>query len=207
MTHFCSDFVDTSEEILVERALGGNLAAYDEIIRRYQQNIAASLYRFCANNADLEDVVQETFIRAYDKLGKWTPQAPLVNWIRRIGYNLCYDNLRKQKRNPLARRVNRRDSEEEGSDFELEIADETVRVDVQHANNDLVIWLLDQLKADEAMVITMMYLDQLSVHEIGERTGWGASKIKVKVHRIRKKLKHLFETNEGIKLQYATTTL
>ena len=108
-----SDLADATDEQLVKATMGGNMSAYDEIVRRHQQTIAASLYHLCKNQADLEDLVQETFIRTFRKLEKWTPKASLVSWIRRIGYNLSYDYLRKQKRNPLA---NRRDQREGESD-------------------------------------------------------------------------------------------
>lgn len=206
MTCSYSDLTEASDAKLVVESLQGDLSAYDEIVRRYQQVIAGSLYRFCANKADLEDLVQETFIRAFNKLAKWSPKASLLSWIRRIGYNISYDYLRKQKRNPLANLIQTKHEYDGVNEaVELNIVDESTRADQLSSNNDLVQWLLGQLSADEAMVISMLYLDQLSVQEIADRTGWGISKIKVKTHRTRKKLKAIFESHERIKLQYSAT--
>lgn len=197
---------EASEEQLVEQSIQGDLAAYDEIVRRYQQSVAASLYRFSNNHADLEDLVQETFIRAYQKLDKWMNTASLLSWIRKIGYNLSYDYLRKQKRNPLANRADESGvREQEGNTARHEIADDSPPENSQYDTNDLVKWLLTQLRADEAMVVSMFYLDQLSTQEIAERTGWSLSKVKVATHRSRKKLKLIFDSNENNRLQYSTT--
>lgn len=190
----------------MELSMKGDLTAYDEIVRRYQQPVAASLYRFCNNHADLEDLVQETFVRAYRKLNKWMNTASLLGWIRKIGYNLSYDYLRKQKRNPLANRANDYTfASGEETPIPLEIADDHASVDQESSDNDLVKWLLKQLQPDEAMVVSMFYLDQLSVQEIADQTGWSLSKVKVKTHRARKKLKLIFDDNEDTKLQYSTT--
>ena len=182
------------------------MTAYDEIVRRYQQSVAASLYRFSNNHADLEDLVQETFIRAYQKLQKWTNSASLLSWIRKIGYNLSYDYLRKQKRNPLANRADESAArDDETNTAHYEIADETPSSDSVKDNDDLVTWLLTQLRAEEAMAVSMFYLDQLSTQEIAERMDWSLSKVKVKIHRSRKKLKLIFDANEENRLQYSTT--
>jgi len=204
MSEKFSDLADATDEDLVKATIAGSMSAYDEIVRRYQQTVAASLYHFCRNQSDLEDLVQETFIRTYHKLGKWSPSAPLISWIRRIGYNLSYDYLRKQKRNPLANVHEQHVSDSEDHRPELEIADESTTADEKSSRNDLMTWLLNQLKAEEAMLVSLMYVEQLAVMEIADRLGWGESKVKVKIHRTRKKLKKLLESNEELKLQYST---
>lgn len=204
MAESFSELVDATDQELVRATMQGNMAAYDEIVRRYQQALAASLYHLCKNQTDLEDLVQETFIRTYHKLHKWTPKAPLMSWIRRIGYNLSYDYLRKQKRNPLANRRDQIDSEQDERQPELQIVDNATTADEKSDRSDLMQWLLGQLKPDEAMLVTMMYVEQLAVLEIADRLGWGESKVKVKIFRTRKKLKKLFESNEELKLQHST---
>lgn len=181
------------------------MAAYDEIIRRYQQPVAASLHHLCRDQSDLEDLVQETFIRSFRKLAKWTPRAPLLAWIRRIGYNLSYDYLRKQKRNPLALRTDSAPTESTAQPFAFEIADETRGVDVVSSRNDLITWLLRQLQPDEVLLITLIYVEQQSVKEIADRLGWSESKVKVKAFRARKKLKQFIKGNEELELQYSAT--
>ena len=96
-----------------------------------------------------------------------------LSWIRRIGYNLSYDYLRKQKRNPLAYRQEQHESDSEDFRPELQVADESTTADQSSSRNDLITWLLSQLKADEAMLVTMMYIEQMAVLEIAERLDWG----------------------------------
>ncbi|MCG8525299.1 MAG: sigma-70 family RNA polymerase sigma factor [Opitutales bacterium] len=206
MSNVFTRLLDATDEELVVESLDGNLRAYDELVNRYQQKVAGTLYRFTSNQSELEDLVQETFIRAFRKLEKWKPgeQASFGAWLRRIGYNLACDHLRKQKRNPLNFQKAPAKDEEENT-VQMDIKDETPQVDQLSANKDLIKWLLAQLKADESMLITLMYVEQLSVQEMAERTGWGISNVKVKIHRARKKLQKLFQDHEGLGTQHVAT--
>lgn len=197
-----SELSESSDEDLVHQTLEGSMAAFDEIVRRYQQMLAASLHHLCRNPSDLEELVQETFVRSFRKLRLWKPQAPLFAWIRRIGHNLCYDYLRRQKRNPLA--MQRLESTVPGTDPAGmdRLVDESIPADDANCRNDLIHWLLRQLKPDEAMVVTLLHVQQCSVTEIVERTGWSPSKVKVKAHRARRKLQQIFESHEELRLQY-----
>jgi RNA polymerase sigma-70 factor (ECF subfamily) len=198
MSELPTTIVDAEDEQLVLWSMKGNLTAYDEIVRRYQQYMASCLYRFCATQADLEDLVQETFIRAFRKLNKWKPQYPFRSWLRKIGFNLGYDYLRKNRRNPLFLQKDAvvSDSGDETQNPIERISDSDTDHSKLEGTRDLIAWLLAHLKPDEAMIISLMYVDQLSVLEISERTGWSESKIKVKAHRTRGKLKKLFNQHE-----------
>jgi RNA polymerase sigma-70 factor (ECF subfamily) len=205
MSGYSTTIADADDRQLIDWSKNGNLSAYDEIVRRYQQNIAGCLYRFCASHADLEDLVQETFIRAFRKLDKWKADYPFINWLRRIGYNLGYDYLRKNRRNPLfIQKVAYEDAASDEATDPLEnIEDGSVDPINLTDTKDLIAWLLKHLRPDEAMIISMLYVDQCSVSEIAERTGWGLSKVKVKAHRTRQKLKQLLEHHETGPIEFS----
>jgi len=195
-----------SDQELAMRSLQGDLSAYDEIVRRYQTMIARSLYRFCPEKADLEDLVQDTFLKGFRNLSKWKTKIPFGVWLRRVGYNLAYDRLRARKRNPLFLTVEATASD--GGKKELDpsdMPDQSVAGSRgELTRTDLVRWLLERLEAQDAMILSLQYLEDLSLTEIARQTGWSISKIKVRSFRARNKLKKHLENHEGLELQFAS---
>lgn len=83
---------------LVRRSQKGDLDAYDELVRRYQERIYATLYHMTANHEDANDLVQETFIKAYRALHTFKGDSSFYTWIYRIAVNRTI-NFLKQRRN------------------------------------------------------------------------------------------------------------
>ncbi len=194
------NYCDCADSELIQLTLNGDIAAFDEIVRKYQQTLAGCLYRFSANHGDLEDMVQDAFVRAYQKLHLWKPSGEFIHWLKRIAYNTGYDYLRKRSRNPLSQT---KEPINEMDDTQPDYKDERVETDQEISDKDLVSWLLKQLSAEEAMIITMQYIEQMSLQDIADSLGWGLSKVKVKAFRSRNKLKTLFEKHERFELQYS----
>ena len=193
-----------SDQELAVRSLQGDLSAYDEIVRRYQIMIARSLYRFCPENADLEDLVQDTFLKGFRNLSKWKPKIPFGVWLRRVGYNLAYDRLRARKRNPLYLRIETY-AADVGRKGLPDMPDQSGAADRGAlTRSDLVRWLLDRLEAQDAMILSLQYLEELSLAEIALQTGWSISKIKVRSFRARNKLRKHLDNHEGLELQFAS---
>jgi RNA polymerase sigma-70 factor (ECF subfamily) len=92
------DLVPTGEQILVQRARDGDLAAYDELIQRFQERIYATVYHMTANHEDANDLAQETFIKAYKALKSFKGDSSFYTWIYRIAVNKTI-NFLKQRRN------------------------------------------------------------------------------------------------------------
>ncbi len=190
---YMRDYTASTDEELVNESLNGDLNAFDEIVQRHQTMITRCLFRFCPYQADLEDLVQDTFIKSFRKLGSWKATAPFENWLRKIAYNTGYDYFRKNSRNPAS--IATGNAEE--SELTLERLTETV--DQRHAYEmtEQAQKALALLNDDERQLLTLQYLEELPLGEIAELMGWGLSKTKVKSFRARKKLKKLL-TNNGI---------
>jgi RNA polymerase sigma-70 factor (ECF subfamily) len=77
----------TDERKLVKQAQGGDLAAYDELVRRYQERIYATLYHMTANRDDANDLAQEAFIKAYRALKSFKGDSSFFTWVYRIAIN------------------------------------------------------------------------------------------------------------------------
>jgi RNA polymerase sigma-70 factor (ECF subfamily) len=93
-----SSQVEPEDASLVLRSQGGDLAAFDQLIRRHQERVYATVYHMTANHEDAADITQETFIKAYNALGGFKGEAGFFTWIYRIAVNRTL-NFLKQRRN------------------------------------------------------------------------------------------------------------
>ncbi|MEM9670042.1 MAG: RNA polymerase sigma factor [Pseudomonadota bacterium] len=91
-----------SEADQIKRAAGGDPAAIRAIIVRNTAPLHALAFRMLRSSEDAEEVVQETFLRAWKALPKWQPKAKLSTWLHRVALNLCYDRLRKRREHVMA---------------------------------------------------------------------------------------------------------
>lgn len=139
---------------------------------------------------DEEDLAQEIFMKMFSKIEQFKGHQPFHHWVARIALNTCYDRLRHQRSRPL---FSFSDLSPEQSDF-LEATLSTSST--PPANNttsgelarELLQKLIATLKPREQMVIRLLDLEEHSVKETCELTGWGASKVKVTAMRARRKL-------------------
>jgi len=93
--------VDPGDEAaLVGAAQGGDEAAFTEIVRRYQRAVYRVAYALTRNASDADDLAQETFVRAYQALGRFRQGEPLYPWLSRIAVNLTYSLFRRRRRRP-----------------------------------------------------------------------------------------------------------
>jgi RNA polymerase sigma-70 factor, ECF subfamily len=88
------------ESPLVRAAQAGDGRAFAEIVRRYQRAMYRVAYGFVRSPADADDVAQETFVRAYQALGRFRVGEPLYPWLARIASNTALSLLRRRRRKP-----------------------------------------------------------------------------------------------------------
>ncbi|MCA1849051.1 MAG: sigma-70 family RNA polymerase sigma factor, partial [Actinobacteria bacterium] len=82
---------------LVARALGGDVRSYEELVRRYERLVGRVLYPYARREISVEDLVQETFLRAYDRLETFNPDYRFKTWLLAIANNLGVDTLRRRR--------------------------------------------------------------------------------------------------------------
>ena len=97
---------EASEEMsLVERSKEGDLQAYDELVRRYQERIYGTIYHMTSNHEDANDLAQETFIKAFQALKSFKGGSSFYTWIYRIAVNKTI-NFLKQRKNRMGMSLN-----------------------------------------------------------------------------------------------------
>src|SRR5690606_37204879 len=85
------------DAVLVRRAQGGDMAAYDSLVQRYQERIYATLYHMTANHEDANDLTQEAFIKGYKALRGFKGDSSFFTWVHRIAVNKSINFLKTRK--------------------------------------------------------------------------------------------------------------
>ena len=184
--------MDTTDKELIAEVLEGNPESFEPLVVKYQPRVFAIARRYARREDEVEDIVQTVFMKAYSKLSSYRGDAPFEHWLMRTATFTCYDFLRKHQRN---REWNATDlSTEENEWLENVGGDTTEKEANQSAAKALVDRLLESLKPDDRMIITMLDLEQKSVKEIAKLTDFTESNVKVRAHRARDKMKKILTT-------------
>src|SRR5215475_7426886 len=86
-----------SDRVWVEQALGGDQAAFGELVKLHQHAVYNLAYRMLGERGEAEDAAQETFLRAYAHLDRYDAERPFRTWLLSIASNHCIDRLRKRR--------------------------------------------------------------------------------------------------------------
>jgi RNA polymerase sigma-70 factor (ECF subfamily) len=115
------------EEVLVQRSRRGDLEAYDELVRRYQERIYATVYHMTSNHEDANDLAQESFIKAFQALKTFKGGSSFYTWLYRIAVNKTI-NFLKQRKNRIHMSLNDLDfNAEHDPDLVAFVSDKTPR--------------------------------------------------------------------------------
>jgi RNA polymerase sigma-70 factor, ECF subfamily len=93
-------------ELLISRSKKGDLEAFDQLVVQYRQRIYSMIFHLTMNEADAWDLTQDCFVKAWKSLSQFKGESQFFSWLYRIGHNLTYDWLRKQKRRQFAGELN-----------------------------------------------------------------------------------------------------
>lgn len=145
-----------AEQGVVERARNGDLAAYDELVQRYQERIYGTIYHMTSNHEDANDLAQETFIKAFQALKSFKGGSSFYTWLYRIAVNKTI-NFLKQRKNRQGMSLNDLDfNAEHDPDLVALISHQTPRRDaalseLQKKLNEAMARLSD----DHRLVVTL----------------------------------------------------
>ena len=186
------DATGATDKELIAEVLEGNPESFEPLVVKYQPRVFAIARRYARREDEVEDIVQTVFMKAYTKLSSYRGDAPFEHWLMRTATFTCYDFLRKHQRN---REWNATDLSTEENEWLENVGEDTTEKEAnQSAAKALVDRLLESLKPDDRMIITMLDLEQKSVKEIAKLTDFTESNVKVRAHRARDKMKKILAT-------------
>ena len=179
---------------LVERIRGGAPDDFAELVRRHQSHVFAILFRYERDHQRLEDLAQETFLKAWRGLGQFDGRAPFQHWLSRIAVHVALDHVRRRQR-----RRNEVALPELGEDALewLHVDDGQNELQTNQAREILAV-AMRELSPAERIVITLQELEGRSVKEISALTGSSRVAVRVRAMRARTKLKKALAQLEQI---------
>lgn len=176
---------------LIAAVRQGDTASFEPLVRKYQPRVFATARRYARRDSEVEDIVQEIFLKAYQKLDSFRGDAPFEHWLMRLAVRTCYDHLRAHQRRPEAPFADLTDAEDDWLG-RFAAAPEDSRDDVEAARA-LVGRLLEMLSPPARLVITLLEIEERSVKEISELTGWSVPLVKVRAFRARAEMRRCLE--------------
>jgi RNA polymerase sigma-70 factor (ECF subfamily) len=178
---------------LAALARSGDEAAFEELFRRHRRRVALIAARFFRTREQIEEVVQESFAKAFFALSEFGGgrEASFAAWLARIAFNVSYDELRRQKRRPEGALEEL--TEEEAGTLSERLRGQVPDAEARAVSRDLASKLLARLSPEDRLVLVLLDVEGLSVAEIAKLLNWTGSKVKVRAHRARAQLRRVLE--------------
>ena len=178
---------DPSQEVeWIRRCQSGESEAFAPLVGAYQRRIFSIVFHLVRRRNDVEDIVQEIFMKAFAAIGSYNSQSSFGTWLNRIAVNHCYDYLRRQRSSRVT--------------YFWEMSEEGQRQIESHSHSseklavgDLADKLLARAPAEDRVILTLKELEDRSVEEISDILGLKLSTAKVRLHRARKRMIKDFE--------------
>ena len=182
-------FQDDNDYIV--RVLSGDVSAFASLVAKHKNLVFTIVLKIVNNREDAEEISQDVFLKAYQSLNTFERKSKFSTWLYRIAYNAAISKTRKKKIEMVAI---------DDSVISNYSTDEIKRNMNEWDEDERQMILEKALKClpeEDNLLITLFYKNETSIDDISEITGLSVSNVKVKLHRIRKKLYE--EMNELIK--------
>lgn len=177
---------------IIESIIKGNSEDYRLLVDRYKDRAFSMLNRMLKNEFEAEEVLQDSFLKAYNGLKSFKKEAKFSTWFYKIVYNTCVSVLNsKTKRNE-------KDFISIDESFEIGIIDH--QFDFESIDKSQIIYkYLDLLPIRSSLVLILFYIDGLKINEISDVLNLSVSNVKIILHRARNELKEIMIKNNFAK--------
>jgi RNA polymerase sigma-70 factor (ECF subfamily) len=181
--------MESSDAELIAAVLQGDPAQFEPLVQKYSPRIFATARRYARREDEVQDVVQEIWLKAYQNLASFRGDAPFEHWLMRLAVHTCYDFLRAHQRN---RESSFTDLTEPEADWlDRFVSDPDAAPENAEAARQLINRILEQLPPAARMVITLLEIEDRSVKEIAALTGWSVPLVKVRAFRARAEMRKI----------------
>ncbi|HUJ75022.1 MAG TPA: sigma-70 family RNA polymerase sigma factor [bacterium] len=187
-----------SDSAIVRQVLEGQADGFAVLMRRHGSRVQSVVRRHVPAD-QMEEMVQDTFVRAYHSLPTFQLDTQFGDWLTGIAVRTCYDYWRRHYRNrelaastlgdrhrDWAERAAMAQSSEE---FEAQARRKETHEVLQYA--------LDRLSAEDRLVVSLVHLEGLSIEQAAQQLGWSQVNVKVRAHRARRKMRKELEALLG----------
>ncbi|MGH9406571.1 MAG: RNA polymerase sigma factor [Terriglobia bacterium] len=184
-----SNVQEPEETDWIRRAQAGDEEAFTHLMERYQRRVFSLVFHLVRERSEGEDLAQEIFVKVFRAIRSYNFRAAFSTWISRIAVNHCYDHLRRQRASRLTYFSQLPDERRQA--LETGVGPRSLEgpsPEDAAAAKDLVAKLLERAPPEDRMVLVLKEMEDRSVDEISEILDWSVSKVKVRLHRARKRM-------------------
>ena len=176
------------DDMLVKRAMGGDEQAYTELVEKYQRSLYFHIMKMIKDKEQVNDLVQEAFVKAFDNLNTYSTNYAFSTWLYRIATNHTIDYLRKKKLKTLSidEPMKTRDGE-----MQMQLEDESAGTDrniIRKQRQNIVQNAIDDLPPKYRKVIEMRHMEEKSYQEIADVLDLPLGTVKAHIFRARELL-------------------
>lgn len=176
----------TDEEI-IGLVLNGDVQAFRHLIDRHTGIAYSTAFAVTRNHEDAEEIVQDSFLKAFSALGSFQGRSRFSTWLFRIVYHRALNHIEKSKHYKTNMDL----------DFIAEKGDVLIPQDREkliHKDQELYIGkALEKLSVPDRLALSLYYLDEKSQQEISVLTGWSLAATKLRIHRARSRFDEALE--------------
>ena len=181
--------MERTEAELIAAVLKGDAASFEPLVQKYSPRVFVTARRYARRESEVEDIAQEVWLKAFSKLGSFRGDAPFEHWLMRLTVRTCYDFLRGHQRN-------RESAFSELTAPETDWLEHFVTAPENASENAdaaklLIGRVLEKLSPPARLVITLLEIEDRSVKEIAELTGWSVPLVKVRAFRARGEMRKI----------------
>lgn len=171
-----------TDTFYLQQIMTGNVRAYAILVEKHKEMVFSIALKILHNREDAEEIAQDVFVKAYQSLSNFKNEAKFSTWLYRIVYNTAISKVRKKKieLSPLDDSTINNYSDDT-SENQFLLSDDPDRF-------ELLQKALQSLPEDENVIVSLFYQNDSSIEDISSVTGLTVANVKVKLHRIRKKL-------------------
>lgn len=166
----------------IQKIQKGDNSAFAVLVDRYRDMVYTIIHRIVRNHEEAEEIAQDVFLKVFHSLDSFKGKSKFSTWLYRIAYNAAITRTRKKKVEMGAL-----DEQLMENYTQDEVNEDIYTLDAQEQKK-FIDHVLANLPEKEYLIITFYYKEECSIGEIAEITGLSESNVKVKLHRIRKKL-------------------
>ncbi|MCH8290806.1 sigma-70 family RNA polymerase sigma factor [Candidatus Poribacteria bacterium] len=176
------------ENDLIKRCQSGDQQAMEQIVRQYQNQVYNIAYGMLRNSEDAQDIMQEVFLRVWDKIRQFQFKSRFSTWLYRIVKNLSINEKNRQRR--------RQTSPMEMDDSQAWVPIDTMTPEKEALlveKHELMKVALAQLKKDYRTILVLREMETLSYEELSEVLGCSLGRVKSRLHEARMELRNILK--------------
>ena len=170
-----------NQKDLIDKTTHGDEDAFAQLMELYAQGVYTLIVRITRCEEDAEELTQDVFMRVYNHIGDFAGKSSFSTWLYRIAYNIAISYSRRQKQPTY--------TIDEGRLRSVELNDvERMEASTDDATINALTIAIEKLESQERALVTLFYYEERSIAECAAIMGQSENNIKVRLHRIRKKL-------------------